>query len=175
MLVLGIGLNIGRKLQVRKQLLELEQATRPQATVIRESQVRSIDNSQVVKGDILVVGPGDQFLADGQILGEARIVVDESMLIGDPKQRVRQAGDVVYAGSVCVAGHEAYEAQKVGDEHPIVLLTGRSPAMGDRLPPLERLLGRILRVMLVVVALLSVLLLINPSFVPDAQARVDVP
>jgi magnesium-transporting ATPase (P-type) len=172
-LVLGIGLNIARKLQVRRQLLELEQATRPQATVIRESKVRSIDTSRVVQGDILVLGPGDQVLVDGQVLGEGRIVVDESMLTGDPKQHVRQAGDVVYAGSVCVAGHGAYEAQKVGDERLIVSLTGGSPVVGTQLTPLERLLSRILRVMLVVVALLSALFLVNYNARPLAFLRAD--
>jgi magnesium-transporting ATPase (P-type) len=172
-LVLGVSLNIARKLQVRRQLMELEQATRPQATVIRESKVRSIDPGQVVLGDVLVLGPGDWVLADGQVLGEGWIIVDESMLTGDPQQHVRQAGELVYAGSVCMAGHAAYETQKVGDERLIVSLAGGSQSASDPLTPLERTLSRILRFMLVVVFLLSGLLLISYFVRPLAFLKAD--
>ena len=110
-MLLGIGLNAGQQLWARGRLQKLEPAIRPQATVVRESKVRSIEPDEVVRGDVLVVGPGDQILADGRVLGEGQIVVDESMLTGDLQQHTRQAGGPVYAGSFCIAGHGAYEAQ----------------------------------------------------------------
>ena len=86
---LGIALNVGQQLWARGRLKTLELTTRTQATVVRGGVVRSIDPGQVVRGDVLVVGPGDQILADGQVLGTGAgtggrvIVVDESMLTGD--------------------------------------------------------------------------------------------
>ena len=158
-MLLGIGLNAGQQLWARGRLKKLEPATRPQATVVRESRVRSIDPGEVVQGDVLVVGPGDQILADGRVLGEGQIVVDESMLTGDTEQHTRQAGGPVYAGSFCIAGHGAYEAQKVGDERLIVALTGEFQAIKEELTPLERTMDRLLRFLLVVVTVLSLLLL----------------
>ena len=158
-MLLGIGLNAGQQLWARGRLQKLEPTTRPQATVVRDSRVRSIDPGEVVRGDVLVVGPGDQILADGRVLGEGQIVVDESMLTGDPEQHARQAGGPVYAGSFCIAGHGAYEAQKVGDERLIVALTGEFQAVEEDLTPLERTMDRLLRFLLVVVTVLSLLLL----------------
>jgi cation-transporting ATPase E len=39
-------------------------------------KTRSIDPSRVVPGDVLIVGPGDQFLVDGQVVGAGRMVLD---------------------------------------------------------------------------------------------------
>ncbi len=158
-MLLGIGLNVGQQLWARGRLQDLEQTTRPQATVVREGVVRSIDPGEVVQGDVLVVGPGDQILADGQVLGSGQIVVDESMLTGDPRQHTRQAGEPVYAGSFCLAGHGAYKAQRVGSERLIAALTGGFQAVEEELTPLERTIDRLLRVLLIVVAVLSLLLL----------------
>jgi magnesium-transporting ATPase (P-type) len=158
-LLLGIGLNAGQQLWARGRLRNQERAARPQATVIREGTPRSIDPAEVVRDDVLVVGPGDHILADGRMLGKGRIVVDESMLTGDPRQHTRQAGDPVYAGSFCVEGHAAYEAQKVGSDRLIAALTGEFEALEEELTPLERTIDRLLRVLLVVVAVLSLLLL----------------
>jgi cation-transporting ATPase E len=175
-LLLGIGLNVGQQLWARGRLKTLEQATRIQATIVREGVARSVDSGEVVQGDILVVGPGDQILTDGQVLGAGHLVVDESMLTGDPRQHSRQAGEPVYAGSFCLAGHGAYEAQKVGDERLIVGLTGKFEAVPDELTPLERTMDRLLRALLVVVAVLSILLLADyfdlllPEFHMDAFA-----
>jgi magnesium-transporting ATPase (P-type) len=158
-LVFNIGLNVGQELWARGRLQEVERAARPQATVLRDGMARSIDPGEVVRGDVLVVGPGDQILADGQILGEGQLVVDESMLTGDPRQHVKQAGDLVYAGSFCISGHGAYEAQKVGNERMIAALTGEFQALEEELTPLERIVDRLLRVLLVVVAVLTLALL----------------
>jgi magnesium-transporting ATPase (P-type) len=158
-LLLGIGLNVGQQLWARGRLLKLERTAQAQATVIREGTVRSIDPGEVVPDDILVVGPGDHVLADGRVLGEGQIVVDESMLTGDPRQHTRQAGDPVYAGSFCLEGYAAYEAQKVGSDRLIAALTGEFEALGEELTPLERTIDRLLRVLLVVAAVFALLLL----------------
>jgi cation-transporting ATPase E len=158
-MLLGIGLNTGQQLWARGRLQELEQSTRPQATVVRGGVVRSVDPGEVVQGDVLVVGPGDQILADGQVLSTGQLIVDESMLTGDPRQHTRQAGEPVYAGSFCLAGHGAYEAQKVGNERLIAALTGEFQAVEEELTPLERTMDRLLRVLLVIVVVLALLLL----------------
>jgi magnesium-transporting ATPase (P-type) len=177
-LALNIGLKVWRAFWVRNNLQELERSTQPQATVIRGGTARSVDASEVVRGDVLVVGPGDQVLADGPLVagslhGPLRaLVVDESMLAGSPagdpvsaggRQQVRRAGDWLYAGSFCLAGYAAHEAQQVGDGRRVVSLLGGPQsadpkAAGHGLTPLERMMDRLLRIMLVVVALLILLL-----------------
>ena len=81
-MALNIGINLFQEMFSRRRLSEIELATRPRATVIRDDRVRSIDPREIVLGDALIIGPGDQVLVDGELIGEGQIVVDESLLSG---------------------------------------------------------------------------------------------
>jgi magnesium-transporting ATPase (P-type) len=128
--------------------------------VIREGKTRSVDPNHIVPGDVLIVGPGDQCLADGEAVGSGRMVVDESMVNGHRGWQTKAAGDPVYAGSFCISGRGAYRAEKVGDERLIVSRLGDMQVLAKELTPLERLVDRILRVLMVLVAVFAVLLLL---------------
>ncbi len=159
MILVNAALNIGQELFARIRLKEVEEATRPQATVLREGRVRSIDTNEVVLGDMLVVGPGDTLLVDGELLGEGQLVVDERMLTGKSARVTKHAGDKAYSGTFCVSGRAVCEAQKVGDERLIARRLASSQAGKEELTALERVIDSILRVLLVVVGVLTVFLL----------------
>lgn len=161
MILLNIGLNAAQELLASRKLKEVELAMRPQATVIRDGKARSIDPSAIVRGDILVVGPGDEFLVDGALVSEGPIVVDESMLTGEDGRLVKHAGQPVYAGSFCVSGRAAYQAEKVGHERLIASLTAAPQAAKDTQTELERVVDRILRALLAVVAFFTIILLLR--------------
>ncbi|MGE2833676.1 HAD-IC family P-type ATPase [Mycobacterium sp. SMC-4] len=72
--------------------------------------------SEVVLDDVIELGPGDQIVVDGEILEEANLEVDESLLTGEADPIAKDAGDVVMSGSFVVAGTGAYRATKVGRE-----------------------------------------------------------
>jgi magnesium-transporting ATPase (P-type) len=158
-IALNIGLNMFQELFAQRRLRQVQEETRPRATVIREKRVRSIDPSEIVVGDALVAGPGDQLLVDGEVVGEAEMVVEESILAGQTTRVTKAPGDPVYAGSFCISGRSVYEAQKVGDERLIASRAGKAQAHKGALTPLERTMDRVLRALLVVVALYMVLLL----------------
>ena len=72
--------------------------------------------SEVVLDDIIELGPGDQIVVDGEIVEEANLEVDESLLTGEADPIAKDAGDKVMSGSFVVAGSGAYRATKVGRE-----------------------------------------------------------
>ncbi len=148
---LNIGINIGQEMIARRRVREIEADTRPQATVIRDDRIRSIDPSGIVRGDMLIAGPGDQLLVDGEVVGEGKILVDETMLAGERSRRTARAGDKVYAGSFCITGRAAYQAQKVGDERRITTLIDQAEVAKEELTPLERIVERVMWVLLAIV------------------------
>jgi magnesium-transporting ATPase (P-type) len=158
--VFNVVLNAGQQFFARRRLRDVEQAARPRATVIREGKANSIDPSEIVVGDVLVLGPGDQVLVDGQVVGEGEILVDESMLTGEHGRVAKRAGDTVYAGSFCVSGRAAHTAERVGSERRISALSAEIVATQEEMTPIERVVDRVLRVLLVVVALMTILLLL---------------
>ncbi len=172
-IALNVGINVAQEMLARRRLAEFQRSARPRATVVREGKVRSINPNQVVPGDVLLVGPGDQFLVDGQVVGGNQMVVDTSLLGGKGGYQTVQAGDTVYAGSFCLSGRGAYVAQKVGNERLIVSRLARQPDAAEELTPLERLVDRILRFLLILVAVFAVLLL-AAYFQLDAGIPVDM-
>jgi hypothetical protein len=155
--VLNIGINVGQELLAERMLEGVVQETRPQATVIREGVIRSIDPGEIVVGDALVVGPGDQFLVDGTILTQAPISIDQAMLTGEGQQIPASKGHEVYAGSFCVTGRAVYEAEKVGDERLLATLVASSEPLPEKRTPLERIVNRVLSVLLVIVFVFLIL------------------
>ena len=70
----------------------------------------------MVLDDIIELGPGDQIVVDGELVEEANLEVDESLLTGEADPIAKDAGDEVMSGSFVVAGSGAYRATKVGRE-----------------------------------------------------------
>ena len=160
-IALNAILNIVQESLAQRKMKAVEEETRLQATVIREGKVRGIDPNQVVQGDILVIGPGDDLIVDGELVGEGQITVDESLLTGSRVRRARQSGDKVYAGSFCVSGRAVYEAQKVGTERLIIARKSSTETRKEELTAVEQLIDRILRILLVIVLLIGAILLVR--------------
>jgi magnesium-transporting ATPase (P-type) len=156
-MLLNIGVNIFQELLSRRRLKKVERAARPQATVIRDNQARSVDPSDLVLGDVVVAGPGDQLLVDGQVVGDGHIVVDEMLLTGDSTRQAKRAGDPVYAGSFCVSGRAAYQAQKVGQQRLITSLVSAAPTAHGQSTPLERIVHSVMRILLAIVVILTLM------------------
>jgi magnesium-transporting ATPase (P-type) len=158
-MLLNIGMNIFQELFARFRLRKVVREARPKATVIRDDKARSVDPSELVLGDVVVVGPGDQLMVDGQVVGDGNMVVDESLLGAEGRRQAKRAGDQVYAGSFCVSGRAACQTQKVGQERLIATLTGAGQTARGGSTPLEHIVHSLMRVLLVIVASLTLLVL----------------
>ncbi len=158
---LNIVVNIGQEMLAGWRLKAVEQAARPQATVIRDASARNVDTNEIVLGDVLAIGAGDPLFVDGELIGTGQIVVDESMLTGEITRRTVRTGDQVYAGSFCTSGRATYRAQKVGDDRLITSRISAAQVAKEELTPLQQVMDRVLKVLLVIVAAFTGLLLIN--------------
>ena len=154
-LALNIGINVFQEYFARRRLKDILDETRATVTVIRDQSTRSVDANELVIDDMVAVGPGDELLADGTIVYQENLLVDESM-IGDGNRRtVKKQGDTVYAGAFCVSGHAVYQVEKIGSDRHITSLIENSGQTREQLTPIEIIIGNVLRVLLVVVALLT--------------------
>ena len=84
--------------------------------VRRQSGTRTLLPAEVVLGDVIELGPGDQVVVDGEIVEVANLEIDESLLTGEADPIDKATGDAVMSGSFVVAGTGAYRATKVGPE-----------------------------------------------------------
>lgn len=80
-------------------LRELAKLLPDTAEVIREGRSMIIPLSEVIAGDIVVVKPGAQIPADSVII-EGSSEVNESIITGESRPLLKNAGDTIIAGSI---------------------------------------------------------------------------
>lgn len=158
LVLLNVIVGVSQEGRAKRKLEQIALLARPKATVVRSGQEKSIDPGEIVLGDVLVVRPGDQIVVDGQVIGDGRVEVDESLLTGESEHVPKQAGDAVYSGSFCVTGTAFYEAQKVGADSFVNQLTAGARAFRQIKTPLQRDINSIIRILVLLVTQLSILL-----------------
>jgi cation-transporting P-type ATPase E len=159
--LLNVIINVVQEIRAKQKLDNIALITRPKANVIREGQERSIDPSEIVVGDVLVVRPGDQIVVDGIIVGDGEIKVDESLLTGESDLIAKQAGTPVYSGSFCVSGTACYEAEKVGAESLASKMTAEARKFRKVLTPLQHRINLMIRLLLGVAIVLGLITLLR--------------
>lgn len=158
-LCLNIGLNVFQENFARMRIKDVLQKTHPRVTGIRDGKTRSIDANDIVVGDIVAFGPGDELFADGMLLYQDDLVIDESMLGVGERRAIKESGEFVFAGSYCVSGRAVYQVQKVGQDRLITTLIKDSQESRDSLTPIEEIVNNVLKLLLVVVAVFTVFLI----------------
>jgi cation-transporting ATPase E len=146
-----------QELRAKRIIDRISILMRPKASVVRNGAVVSLDPSQIVVGDVLLLRPGDQVVVDGPMVAEGRMEVDESLLTGESDLVPKSPGDGLLSGSFCVTGGGYYEAQKVGLESFANKLTAKAKGFKRELTPLQRQVTQIVRVLLVVVVVFEIL------------------
>jgi cation-transporting ATPase E len=158
LVLMNVVVGVYQEGRAKHKLEQIALLTRPQAAVLRDGQEKSVDPSEIVLGDVLIVRPGDQIVVDGQVVGDGRIEVDESLLTGESARIRKQGGDPVYSGSFCVTGTACYEAQKVGADSLANQLTAGARVFRQVKTPLQRDIDFIIRILVLLVTQLGILL-----------------
>ncbi len=80
----------------------------PHAKVVRDGAVVSLLAEEVVPGDVVTVEPGDQLVADGEVIRSRGMTLDESMLTGEADGVRKGLGERALSGSFCISGSGYY-------------------------------------------------------------------
>ncbi|MFN8444666.1 MAG: HAD-IC family P-type ATPase [Caldilineaceae bacterium] len=159
----GIGLvnaciSTIQEMRAKRQLDQISLLAKPNVTVVREGQARTIDPSEIVKEDILRVASGDQIVVDGVVVGDGMLEMDESLLTGEPNLIRKNAGDKIMSGSFCVTGEGYYQAEKVGAESFANQLTASARQMSIVQTPLQQKINLLVKLVMLFVAVFSVII-----------------
>jgi len=168
----GVLVNIYQEIWAKQQLDKIALLSRPKATVIREDSEQNIDPSEIVLGDLLLVQPGDQILVDGQIVGDGRIEVDESLLTGESDLILKQGNMPVYSGSFCVSGTAFYETHQVGTDTLAFKLMAGARAFRRSATPLQTEINVVIRVFMLISCFLWTL--VGISFFSSSYSLAEI-
>lgn len=123
----SLGLVILQETRSERALRALNALAEPHARVIRAGVAHRIRASEVVPGDIALIAAGERIPADGKILSEQPITVDESLLSGESVPLIKFAtasmkdapsdqSDRAFAGTLVVKGEGILRVTETGHQ-----------------------------------------------------------
>ena len=162
-----------QELQAERAVEALQAYLPGRAVVLRDGEPAAIEVTQIVPGDVLLVGEGDKISADGRILAGA-IEVDASTLTGESVPVTRSAGwadtgvpllearDLVFSGTACTGGEARVVVVATGMHTEL----GRIAALSERVKPEQSPLERQIRRVAWLIAAIAVAMAV--AFLPVA-------
>ena len=114
LIIVNSGIGMLQELKAKKTLDDLAVLGEGRAHVRRDGSMVEVVRDDIVRDDVLEIGPGDQIPVDGEVVEASYLEVDESLLTGESDPVAKQPGDEVMSGSHVVAGVGAFRATRVG-------------------------------------------------------------
>lgn len=102
------------QIRAKKTLDKLKQQFQKTVCVIRDGKENIIPASEIVIDDLIKARDGDAVMADGEIVEENYLQIDESMLTGESNYIRKNSGEKLLSGSFIVTGECLYRVEKVG-------------------------------------------------------------
>lgn len=141
----------GRTTSAIKKLIGLKPQT---ARVIREGAELEIQANALLKGDDIVVRPGEKIPTDG-IVTEGRSTVDESMLTGESMPVLKEPGKDVFGGTINNEGFFKFRATKVGSETALAQIIHLVEEAQGSKAPIQRVADRLAAVFVPIVIVIA--------------------
>jgi cation-transporting ATPase E len=144
LIVANAGIGITQEVRAKRALDRLSLLVAPRATVKRDQTTHEVPVEEVVVGDLVLLQPDDQLIADGRLVTSSDLRLDESILTGESEAAHRDSGDEVRSGAFVVEGTGGYEVTAVGAQSFAARLTGEARSFRHPRSPLERAVNRLL-------------------------------
>jgi Cu+-exporting ATPase len=142
------------------------------AKVLRNGQEILIPIEEVIKGDLLLIKPGEKFPVDG-VIEEGQTSVDESMLTGESLPVEKSIGDNVAGSTLNQLGSVRVRATRVGRETMLAqIIKLVEDAQGSK-APIQKLADRVSSVFVPVVLGISAITFLLWFFLGPQSAEIS--
>lgn len=127
MLVIVINTIIGIVQEIRSKITtdRLSIVVAANVEVMRDGRLQKIPINELVLGDVMRLGRGNQIPTDSVVL-EGECKTDESLLTGESRLIPKHAGDQLYSGSFINAGTVWARVEKVGADNYAAQITNEA-------------------------------------------------
>ena len=143
-----------QEIRAKRKLDRLQLLDRAPVLVVRDGRDVEVLPDVVVRDDLLRVRAGDQIVVDGPLV-DGRVEADESLLTGESEPVVKDPGDELRSGSLCVAGGGHQLAREVGADSYAGRLTAEARRVTTDKTPLQRRIEFVVRLVIALTVLMS--------------------
>lgn len=168
-IILNAILGTVQYVKAEKSLDSLKTLSSPHAKVLRDGVRKEILSKDVVPGDILMLEAGDMVAADGRILENFSLQVNESSLTGESTNVDKKDEDIscdvalgdrinmVYSGSLVTYGRAKVLITGTGMNTEMGKIAGLMNETKEKKTPLQRSLDNFSKNLAIVIMIISVL------------------
>src|SRR6478735_3551858 len=110
-------IGVVQELRAKRTLDALRVVSAPKVHVRRDGATVELDVGDLVLDDVVELRTGQQVVADGVVLDQDSLEIDESLLTGEADAINKESGDEVLSGSAVVAGSGNVRITKVGAQN----------------------------------------------------------
>ncbi len=164
-------LAIFQEIRAKKALDKVSFMLQKTTVVLRDGKECSIDNSEIVLDDVIVLKRGDQVIADGRVLYSMKIHVDESLITGESLHLLKKENDKLFSGSFCVFGNGYYRVEKTGDDCYAAIITKMAKKYKFSSSPLQNKVNLIVKFLFGTALILVVLELLFGRTINYGEVR----
>lgn len=151
MIVITMNAVLGtvQTVKAEQSLQSLKKLSGPQAKVLRDDAVVLLPARELVVGDVILLEAGDMIPADGRLIENASLKVDESALTGeslaveksiDPILEEAALGDrsnMMFSGSFVTYGHGRVVVTDIGMQTEVGKIAGLLKTTSEKQTPLQ--------------------------------------
>ena len=151
MIVITMNAVLGtvQTVKAEQSLQSLKKLSSPQAKVLRDGAVVLLPARELVVGDVILLEAGDMIPADGRLIENASLKVDESALTGeslavekniDPILEEAALGDrsnMMFSGSFVTYGHGRVVVTDIGMQTEVGKIAGLLKTTSEKQTPLQ--------------------------------------
>lgn len=154
-------------------LESLKNSTKQDVTVLRDGREESLDSSELVPGDIAILGEGDRVPADGRIISESGLLSDESMLTGESEpiakdakaisgsKKVYEQRNMVFSGAFIVTGRGKYVVVATGNDTEYGRIASLASSVESTSPISEKINRLVIKIAIVVIVVAVIALVVQ--------------
>jgi len=153
-------MGVWQEYRAEDALAHLKRLSAPNAWVRRDGELKQVPAAELVPGDLVRVEAGNRVFADGTLVGDAGLLIDESMLTGESVPVERVEGQDLFAGTLAVRGISWMRVTKTGSSSAMGRIAEMLTGVAVEPTPLERRLVHFGHVIARWVAAIAVVLVV---------------
>ena len=159
--IVNSAIGIRQELKAKETLDQLALLVAPRAKAVRDGRLIELTADEVVPGDVVRVEPGDQLVADGELIDTRGLTVDESLLTGESDGIRKGVGDRMLSGAFAISGSGHYEVDAVREHSYAAKIAGEAREFRHAPSPLQLEVNEVLKATTIALVPIALIVLVG--------------
>lgn len=141
--------------RAEKSLDKLKTYVKSVVRVIRDGKEIQIDGVDLVPGDIVLLSEGDRIPADGEIVSNKFLEIDESILTGESLSVIKNINDSIFSGTLVTKGSSRFIVEKIGKDTRFGQIAQTLGSVTPDKTPLQKRLDGLAKILSIIILVIA--------------------